>query len=110
MNVEEAADALGLTTTSSIYDRLADGRLTGRKRPDPNNPRTKRWDIDPESVEQERLRRDRGEPAPTPDPSRPLYLKLPDNLCDAIGSLDPDAIAAYIRKLRREAAEGQSVG
>jgi len=37
-------------------------------------------------------------------------FKLPDNLCDVVGSLDPDSIAAYIRKLRQEAVEGQSIG
>lgn len=109
MTVAEAAEALGVSA-AVVYDLLGERVLAGRKRPHPNNPRTLRWDIEPESVQKERLRRERGEPAPTPDPSRPVYLKLPENLCDVVGSLDPDAIATYIRKLRREAVERQSVG
>jgi hypothetical protein len=40
MTVEDAAGALGIST-HVVYDLLAEGPLTGQKRPDSNNPRTK---------------------------------------------------------------------
>jgi hypothetical protein len=43
------------------------------------------------------------EGAPIETPRYDVVVKLPDNIYQAAGSSDPEDIAAYVRKLRREA-------
>jgi hypothetical protein len=103
MTAQEAAEALGFKTTSGIYDLLNQGRLTGRK---VRHGNTIRHDIDRESVEVEKERRERGEGIRT-RPVRPVHYVLPD-LGDAIragelASFHPEDVRDYVIRKRAEA-------
>ncbi len=63
MNVEEASVALGVSV-SVVYEYVKNGRLAARRVPSEKNPRARRWDIDPASVDAERLRREQGDDGP----------------------------------------------
>jgi hypothetical protein len=53
VTVTEAARALNVNTPDYVYRLIRCGVLAARKVDGPNGPR---WDIDPESVEQRKLR------------------------------------------------------
>jgi hypothetical protein len=109
VTAQEAATVLGLKSTSVVYDLLATGRLTGQRIPSPKNPPTLRWDIDPQSLEEERLRRERGEGPPRYD----VVVQLPD-LKDAmergeLASMAPEDVREFVQAKRAEALAAQDL-
>jgi hypothetical protein len=100
LTVQEAADALGLGVPS-VYGLIDEGLIWGRKVPGYRGRPV--WDLDPASVAQEKQRRAEGRPKPEPEPSRPVYIRLPD----AGMPSDPDERRAFIRRLRAEALAAQ---
>ena len=100
MTVREAAAELGLGV-HSLYPLIDEGLIWGRKvRGYRGRPV---WDLDPASVAHEKQRRAEGRPKPEPDPSRPVFIRLPDEGMPS----DPDERRALIRRLRAEALAAQ---
>lgn len=97
MTVQEAANVLS-ASPATVYDLIRDGVLAAYKEPFPSNPRTRRWNIDPKSVQDYM---ERGGPTPLP---RPVSYVLPD-IHDAmrsgdLKSLAPEDVRDWIQRLR----------
>jgi hypothetical protein len=106
LTVRQATVALGLKTPSVVYDLLAARRLTGRK---VRQVGRICWDIDVESVEAEKERREKG--AEPPNRYRPVHFVLPDTheamRTGDLKSLAPEDVADWVRWHRAAAYAAQ---
>jgi hypothetical protein len=103
VTLAEAAEASGLST-ATLSEHLRDGSLRGHKVPSETNPRTNRWDVSPEDLEEFCQRREQGELGP---PQYNVHYVLPD-LGEAIrsgelASFHPNDVAEFVRRKRAEA-------